>query len=145
MHHLLMEKIQNIYIIDDNEIDILIHKKIIKDTDQFHNISTFNNAAKALKHLESIPNDQPFPELVFLDLHMPSINGFDFMVKYQQIDHPKKDQLKIIILSNSMEEHHLKVLNDQKNIMGFYNKPLDQYKIQDISAKIVQYNKKATQ
>ena len=75
-----MKKKLSIMLIDDSEIDLYLHEKFLKIKEIAHHTTTFNNADEALSYL--IDDDKSvFPDVILLDIQMPSFDGFDFQLK----------------------------------------------------------------
>lgn len=64
----------NCIIIDDEELSRAIIEAHCNKLDHLNVIAQFDNALDAIKHINSYDVD-----LVFLDIHMPELNGFDFI------------------------------------------------------------------
>ncbi|NJL12295.1 MAG: response regulator [Microscillaceae bacterium] len=81
-----MKKVRSIMLIDDNEIDNLIHARFLKDMVPEVEVSIFQSSAQALAFLISTAAQNPeiLPDLILLDLHMPMMDGFTFMKAYQE-------------------------------------------------------------
>lgn len=128
-------------IVDDNDIDILIHEKIIAESAIAEETLSFNNAEKGLDYLSNIPNnDTTFPELIFLDINMPKINGFDFIIRYNKLNHPQKNICNFIVLSTYENSEQVDKLLKQPNILGCFPKPLSSTALKSIVNKL--YNTK---
>ncbi|KRT16031.1 hypothetical protein ASU31_11045 [Pedobacter ginsenosidimutans] len=74
-------KTLNIVIIDDEEDSIsLLRIQLKKHCEQIGSIYSFSNPIKALEEIESLS-----PDLVFLDIEMPELNGFQLLEKLMPI------------------------------------------------------------
>jgi two-component SAPR family response regulator len=73
-----------IYLVDDDEIQNLINTRVISIVSAGIEVKAFTSAESALAKLKS--NESEFPQLIFLDINMPKMNGWDFLEEYQKIE-----------------------------------------------------------
>ncbi len=90
----MKNKVTHILIVDDSPATIFYNKMIIAKTGLAANVSTANNGAEALTYFDTTANSLNTPDIIFLDINMPVMNGWEFL------DHHKKlnDKNSIIIL-----------------------------------------------
>lgn len=124
-----MHSLNKVMIVDDNEIDIFIYKKLITRLALNNETITFNNVESSINYLQNIPSKTPFPELILIDINMPELNGFDFIIKYNEMTHPGKRDKNIVLLSTFEDDPQIEKVKKNKNILGHYLKPL---KIEDL-------------
>jgi response regulator of citrate/malate metabolism len=111
----------NILLIDDDYITNLIHEKIIKSIENVaSNIYSARNGAEAL---QVINDGKDLPDIIFLDLHMPVMGGFEFIEKFQKQWPAYQAKTKIVILSSSDD---LRDIHTSKSlgISDFFTKPI---------------------
>lgn len=116
-------------LLDDNELDNFINQKTL-EANNFSNKIYINTSSKSalefLNNLEisSTPDFDIFPEVIFIDINMPMIDGFQFIENLKKTLPKRFKSLKIIILTSSIavldKEKAEKI---SKNII-FFNKPL---------------------
>jgi CheY-like chemotaxis protein len=142
-------------LVDDNKVDLFVNQKIIEKVDTEIKVKTFTSAVSALNYLkilESSPRSQTIfaPDVIFLDINMPKLNGFQFLKEYSKLKIDKKNKIKIYMLSSSTNIDDINNAKKQKYCIGFINKPLMlstieeiifQYK-QDLIRIDFQYDKK---
>jgi CheY-like chemotaxis protein len=120
-----MRKYKCIVLIDDNHHDNFYHQFIIEDADCAEKIIAFNRAEEALTYLElALVGGNIPPELIFLDINMPMMNGFEFMDEYRKFDQSFRDKIRIIMLSTSLNPADQKRASTYKDISAYYSKPL---------------------
>ena len=125
-----MKKLNCILLIDDSEEDNLYHKIIITKAGvavQIKTVSTGTQALEYLKNTKHDPAQYPIPDLIFLDINMPGMNGFEFLeaVRKQKVLH-EGISIVVIMLTTSVNPADRKNAEEKfsAELKGFYNKPL---------------------
>lgn len=121
-------KFKYIMIIDDNEIDNFINKKIIESTNFSDIVYVHSSAKSALEFLSNLSKAPELlklaPELIFVDINMPITDGFQFMVEYGKLDANIVKKSRIIMLTTSINPDDLIKSQKDTRIHRFINKPL---------------------
>lgn len=113
-----MTKSLNILLIEDDAIEIMKFNRVLKTLNLSHKIIEANNGEEALTILKK---KEVVPDVIFLDLNMPKINGIDFLKILKEDDYLK--YIPSIILSTS--NNHNDILECYKiGIAGYVLKPL---------------------
>ncbi len=114
-----------VFIIDDDPIhqriaQIMIVKHLIYDE-----YSSYLEAGKAFKFLEHHRDDiQSLPDVILLDLNMPGMDGWDFLDKYNKLKTSVIKDIKIYIVSSSVDEKDKLRAQSYSTVQGFISKPL---------------------
>jgi CheY-like chemotaxis protein len=132
----MKNKFKRILLIDDDEIINFLHKKILKNADVTENIIVALNGLEALEIINESENDIEKnclePTLVFLDINMPIMNGWQFIEEFQKLGENLKNKFVIIVLTASLNlDDEIKV-SKLNGINGFLNKPLTVEKVKKI-------------
>lgn len=122
-----MNKIKNILLIDDDDIVNRINTMVIKLSDQDIEVRSAINGSVALSMLkESIANESDhFPDLIFLDIKMPEMDGWEFLEELKGMSENILSKCKIIMLTSSIDLIDIK--RDKNNLMvyDYIVKPLN--------------------
>ncbi len=129
-------KLENIVLIDDSGADNYYHQMIIEKANTCKTVTAYNLASKALNNIEdAIKQKQKLPELIFLDINMPIIDGWDFLKRYEEIVPQDLRQTVIIILSTSVNPSDHDRAAAHPSVAAYCSKPLSATKLQDIVAE----------
>lgn len=104
-------KYKNVLLIDDSYIDNLINRKILDNCNYAESITVIDTPNEAFKLIkETIENGDILPEVIFLDLRMPLMNGFEFLKALLELPGLKPGQIKIYVLTSSLDPKDIKKL-----------------------------------
>jgi CheY-like chemotaxis protein len=126
----MKKKLKYILLIDDNEADNFFHQKIIKEMDIAEHIEVAVNGALAIEFLKK--ENQVPPELIFLDINMPIMNGWEFLEAYKELKNEQKSKIVIVMLTTSTNPEELKKAKQMKDITGLESKPLTKEILKEI-------------
>ena len=110
-----------VYIIDDDQVVILLHKIQVIRQQLFENIHVFFDAREALESIISLGSeDQSI--LIFLDINMPEMNGWEFLTLLQKITNPL--DIKVVIVTSSLSKSDREKSEEFNKVIDFWEKPM---------------------
>lgn len=118
----MLKKLNSILLVDDDEDDNYYHKIIINKMEMVNKIAVAENGIEALAYIKDEANIPP--DIIFLDLNMPKMNGWEFLEQYQHLTIKKKAKVLIVILTTSLNPDDKKRAEEIKDVTGFETKPL---------------------
>jgi len=116
-------------LIDDNYIDNFVTRRILESSNFAENVVVSQSATEAI---DSLRDGKVKPDVIFLDIRMPLMGGFEFLQEYDKIDIDNKSTIKIFMLSSSLDPTDLKKSVNNKYITNFIHKPLTQKALDEI-------------
>ncbi len=129
-----MEKQPYILLVDDNLTTINLNKLLIQKVDSSAELLTANDGKTALDILsDCMQNGRRFPDLIFVDLKMPVMDGLEFFQKYKQNFSSQSPQTKVVMLTTSLNSTDFNQAAEA-GIEHYLNKPLTTSKIKEIFA-----------
>lgn len=129
-------KINYLLLVDDNEIDNLINKKVVLNNQFAVHVDVVKSVEAAINYLVGkARNDQNLlPELIFLDIRMPEQDGFDFLESFQNLDMAIRTKCQIVMLSSSIDPEDYRRATENPYVVEFINKPLTSSALQKLSS-----------
>lgn len=128
-----MKLIKTLWLIDDDEIFVYLTRKIIDKTQLTEQIKVFENGQIAIDYLSRLgANSKYLPEIIFLDLMMPVLDGWGFLDEYKAMLETFQSKIKLYILSSSVSPQDIKRAKKFKGIVDFITKPITKEKITEI-------------
>jgi CheY-like chemotaxis protein len=137
-NYLMEKKLNCVLLIDDDEPTNFLNQIIIESAGCAEQIKTAQSGEEALNYLTSAKcsdQEQPGPDLIFLDINMPAMNGWEFLEKYRKLDDHYKGKVMIVMLTTSLFPEDKLRAKEMPEISAFENKPLTEEKLDNILKK----------
>jgi CheY-like chemotaxis protein len=117
--------VKTILLIDDSQIDNFIHKTVLTKAAIATSIISKSSGQDALDLLHILKeNPEEFPEVIFLDITMPVMNGFEFLKEYTKLPQYVKEKCDVFILSSSIDPEDTKRAKACPEVTEHLTKPL---------------------
>jgi CheY-like chemotaxis protein len=131
----IQPKFEKVMIIDDNNIDLYITKRLIIKNNFGKEVLEYNAAAEALKYLGDNQGNIPMlPLIIFIDIYMPEMSGFEFLEAYDKLPATLKKYCKVFIISSTIDENDIERSHLDKNLTAFQVKPITKEFLDSIPA-----------
>lgn len=131
-----------IFCIDDDPITLMLCKKVITKSSFANEIITAQNGEEALQFFNTIKYSntnctlQKSPQLIFLDLNMPVMGGWEFLDLFIKDDYSDfNTTTKVIILSSTIDPDDIEKAKTYPIIIDFLSKPITQSMLEYVKTK----------
>ncbi|GAA4493481.1 hypothetical protein GCM10023172_02090 [Hymenobacter ginsengisoli] len=132
-----MDTLNHIVLIEDNETTSFLNNRLLSRLGVARQVSSFSKAEEALDFLwgrEQASPAEDVPDLVFVDLKMPGMSGFDFLERYSQLPAAIQERTVVAVLTTSMHGADTARVAQYPNV-EYLTKPLTEEKMQRLLAK----------
>jgi CheY-like chemotaxis protein len=122
--------------IDDDPIVLMLNDLILREQSFCHYLIKIDKAEVALDYFEAqskLPAEaQSLPAIIFLDINMPVMDGWEFLEAFTNRFQIFHDQIKVIILSSSVNPADLEMAENHPLVIGFMPKPLGETELANL-------------
>jgi CheY-like chemotaxis protein len=135
-----MKKVSLSYLVDDDHVLIMLVKLLIKKHEHFETCKEFYNGKTAFDHLlDSIKNDDPLPDVIFLDINMPVMDGWEFLEALIKLNLPI--EIPVYIVTSSIDPSDLIKAKTYSLVKDYIMKPVTMQKLSEIYNELNQLKK----
>ena len=126
-----------ILLIDDDDTTNYLNKRLLEEMQVAKEIMVYNNGKEAIEYLseacaEDGTSENRCPDLIFLDIKMPVMDGFSFLDEYQRRNLDSKDHVIIMMLTSSASFYDLERLKNYSRVKKHYSKTLTKHDVQEV-------------
>lgn len=118
-------KFETVMIIDDNPVDLYIISRMIIKNNFGRNVLHYTEAEEAITYLQENQDDiSKLPQIIFVDIYMPLMSGFEFLEAYDSLSATLKNYCKTYIISSTIDNEDIAQSSSNKNVVAFHVKPI---------------------
>jgi CheY-like chemotaxis protein len=123
-----------VLLIDDDKNANFYNQRIIEKTQLTAEVTSFEDAHKALKYLTQKNGEEnyPAPDIIFLDINMPDMDGWSFLEQYINTTAAKNSAPKVFIITSEDSEEDKERAARYKIVSNYICKPLDKNKLKEL-------------
>jgi CheY-like chemotaxis protein len=132
----MSKKLNCVILIDDDEPTNFLHRRVIERYGCAERIEVFQEAQLALDFLHTTENGVFVrPELIFLDINMPGMNGWEFLMAYEELSEEQRADIVVLMLTTSLNPDDKAQAESFEEVCGFLSKPLTKELLKEILEK----------
>jgi CheY-like chemotaxis protein len=134
----MTKKLHCVMLIDDDEPTNFLNQLVIEKTGYVEQVITMSSAVEALHYLSNGSAQNPDflrPDLIFLDINMPAMNGWEFLEEYKNLNEEQKARMMIVMLTTSLFPEDKEKALHISDVSGFEHKPLTRDKFERVLEK----------
>ncbi|MBF2708918.1 response regulator [Flavobacterium soyangense] len=134
--------LETVLCIDDDPITLMLCKMVITKASFSKEIATAKNGEEALKYFNTLNQTnsdyelKKHPQLIFLDLNMPVMGGWDFLESFSTTEYSDYNKIKVIILSSTIDPEDLEKSKKYPMVIDFLSKPISKEMLEYLKDKI---------
>lgn len=130
--------LETILCVDDDAITLMLCKMVITKASFSREVLTAKNGDDALKYFDTLKSNATIstPQLIFLDLNMPVIDGWEFLDIFRTAAYSDYHHTKIIILSSTIDPEDLEKSKKYPMVIDFLSKPISKEMLDYLKDKI---------
>lgn len=133
-----MKKINTFCLVDDDDIYRFATSMMLKKSDLVTNIIMFSNGLKAINFLkDEAGNIDSIPDILFLDINMPVMDGWEFLEEYLLIRPTLPKTVVIYLVSSSVDEKDIVKAKSISELSGYLVKPISSENIMEVILKVL--------
>lgn len=134
-----------ILLVDDDEFTNYVNLKVIEKAQIKTHIQITTSAEEALDYLReqgrfADDTEIPQPGIIFLDLNMPGMNGWEFLDEYRTLMEEQKARIVLVVLTSSINPLEMEKAKSNKDVVAFWSKPLRPEAVLDLVNSHFFYN-----
>ena len=123
---IVMQKlVEKTMLIDDSEIDLFIHRRFLELCEFSKELITHRSAETALQWLQDLNGTSP-PDIIFLDLNMPVVDGFAFLSQFNELPEKVRESTRIVVVTSSNSVTDRQQVFLYRNVIQMITKPIKQ-------------------
>jgi len=130
----MITQINCIMLVDDNKIDNFFHERVIRKNNAAKTILTKESGFDAIEYLKK-GKDVVQPDVIFLDINMPGMNGWEFIEHYKSLDENLQNSMIVVMLSTSDNPDDRALAKTHQILSDFKTKPLTKDMLDEVLLK----------
>lgn len=120
-----MSVLRKVLLIDDDEVNNFVCESIIRNHKFAEEVLSFERAEDAIDFLKhAVGYKKDFPDLIFLDINMPGMDGWSFLEEYRRLPEQFTKSCCLFMLSSAVDRKDIMSAKSNEEVKEFFSKPL---------------------
>ncbi|TPE42822.1 response regulator [Pontibacter mangrovi] len=132
-----------VLLVDDDETTNYLNERLLREMQVAKEIRALKNGKEALEYLTQIGKgklDNKRPDLIFLDIKMPVMDGFSFLDEYHKVNQDDQNPIIILMLTSSASFYDLEKLKKYNKVRRHFSKALTKHDVYEIMNEFFKKN-----
>ena len=132
-----LKKLSLVLLIDDDDVVNTLHSIVLRKSGLVENIQSVMSGNEALSVLSACERDNCWPSVIFVDINMPGMNGWEFIENFKEKFSAYKQKCMICLLSSSLDPRDKEKASKSDLVDFYFSKPLSIDAVRTICEKIM--------
>lgn len=121
-------------LIDDDNIYQFTARRILESTGLTGEIQSFYNGKEAINYFKDKHNlrSEILPDIIFLDINMPVMNGWEFLEEYQTVHSSFPKNITLYVVSSSIDDYDIRKSREYDLVSDYIIKPINRDTYKDL-------------
>jgi len=133
----MTEIFEKVLIIDDDPIHNMVSSKLIEKAKFSNKTDKVLSGKLALEYLERNAAENALPKIIFLDINMPLMNGWEFLSYFSKLMGDKSKDIPVLMLTSSISPDDIEKSKNHPLVFEFVTKPLSIDKLNDLRKRLI--------
>lgn len=130
-------KVKSVLLVDDDRECLFLHKYALRESKHIEHIEVAMNGEEAMGFIQdAISANRPLPEIVFVDINMPVMDGWEFMEEYDTLPLQAKSKMNVVMLSTSVNPDDELRATANSNVWRYCQKNLTSQQVVELVAAL---------
>ncbi|NMH29255.1 response regulator [Flavobacterium silvaticum] len=126
--------LNKILCVDDDPITLMLYKMVVSKSGFSSHVDTAHNGEEALHYLDKLlEQNEDYPHLIFLDLNMPVMSGWEFLDLFTREKYVHFPECKVIVLSSTIDPADIEKSKSYPMVIGFRSKPISKEMLSELA------------
>ncbi|MCM4151099.1 response regulator [Arenibacter sp. N53] len=137
----MKKKLNCVLLVDDDDATNFIHNYVIKEAGFAEHIKVVENGQEALDYLKS-KNEKEYlrPNLIFLDINMPVMDGWEFLEQYKHLDEELQGHMMVVMITTSLNPDDKLNAKSHDIVDHYMSKPLTVEMLHDLQSRLFDHD-----